>query len=177
MASSSPRRKELLAKILPNFEIIPATAPEVSSATEPCMVVAELAEHKALEVWSRNRDALVIGCDTVVDLDGKILGKPCDAADAKRMLFALSGKTHLVHTGVCILCGDKKQVFCETSRITFRELSSEEIDSYIASGGSEGKAGAYGIQDCDFVKSYHGSFDNVVGLPTERLKQCLADKF
>lgn len=177
MASNSPRRKELLAGILPNFEIIPSFAPEITTEKEPRKVVMELAEHKATDVWNNNRDALVIGCDTVVDLNGEILGKPKDAADALRMLNGLSDKTHFVHTGVCVLFGDEKRLFCETTAVTFRKLSQKEIDDYIASGAPMDKAGAYGIQQCGFVSEFCGSYNNVVGLPTEQLKKVLQNLY
>lgn len=177
MASNSPRRKELLAEILPNFEIIPSFAPEITTETQPSKVVMELAAHKATDVWNNNRDALVIGCDTVVDLDGEILGKPKDESDALRMLNGLSGKTHFVHTGVCVLFGDEKRVFCETTAVTFRKLSHKEIADYIASGAPMDKAGAYGIQECGFVSEFRGSYNNVVGLPTEQLKKVLQNLY
>lgn len=177
MASNSPRRRQLLAKILTNFEVIPAVSPEVCTATKPEEVVKQLAAHKAVEVWNSNRDALVIGCDTVVDLNGKILGKPRDVCEASQMLNSLSGKSHFVHTGLCVVCGSEKTVLCETSSVTFRELSQAEIDSYVASGAPMDKAGAYGIQECDFISAYGGSYDNIVGLPTETLAAVLVEKF
>lgn len=173
LASNSPRRKELLAEILPEFEIIPSFAPEISNAVLPEEVVVELAEHKARDVWNFNREALVIGCDTVVDLDGKVLGKPANAADACRMLNGLSGKTHFVHTGVCVIFGEDKRVFCETTSVTFRNLTQKEILDYVSGGAPMDKAGAYGIQECGFVSEFSGSYNNVVGLPTERLKKVL----
>lgn len=173
MASNSPRRKELLAKIVPDFEVIPSTEPEQSSATEPTAFVKELAFHKAMSVQATNRDALVIGCDTVVDLDGQILGKPSTPDHAKQMLRALSGRTHLVHTGTFIIYQTQTFMFCESTSVTFKQLTDGEIDAYVESGAAMDKAGAYGIQECGFVRSYDGSYDNVVGFPTERVKDVL----
>lgn len=173
LASNSPRRKELLKKITDNFLVIPACFEEFSNAEDPRVYVVELAQNKAKEVYSSHKDALVIGCDTVVDFGGSILGKPVDEADAVRMLKELSDNTHFVHTGVCVLCSDEEITFCETTAVTFRKLSEEDIRSYVESGGPMDKAGSYGIQECDFVEKFDGSFDNVVGLPTERLAKTL----
>lgn len=173
LASNSPRRKELLAKIVPDFEVIPSTDPEQSTATDPTAFVKELAFHKAMSVHASNRDALVIGCDTVVDLDGQILGKPSSPEHAKQMLRALSGRTHKVHTGAFVIYNTRMFLFCESTSVTFRHLSDAEIDAYVNSGAAMDKAGAYGIQECDFVQSYSGSYDNVVGFPTERIKDVL----
>lgn len=173
LASNSPRRRELLSKITENFSVIPSRLGEHSDAQKPEEVVMDLATQKAQSVYEAHPDALVIGCDTVVDLNGKILGKPSDYADATKMLQALSDCTHFVHTGVCVLCSDFKKVFCDTTAVKFRKLSSEEIDGYVKSGAPMDKAGAYGIQECGFVESYDGSYDNVVGLPTEKLFEIL----
>ncbi|MCM1289818.1 MAG: Maf family protein [Corallococcus sp.] len=173
LASNSPRRKELLSKIVPAFDIIPSDEPEVSSATEPTAFVKELAFHKAMSVHAQNRDALVIGCDTVVDLDGQILGKPSTPECAKQMLHALSGRTHFVHTGTFIIYKTQMYSFCESTAVTFRTLTESEIDVYVSGGAAMDKAGAYGIQECGFVESYDGSYDNVVGFPTERIEEIL----
>lgn len=180
LASNSPRRKQLLAKIIDNFEIIPSTAPEVTSETEPKQFVMSLARHKATDVWqshaaSDKRAAVVIGCDTVVELNSKILGKPKSRSNALEMLNTLSGKTHNVHTGVCIICGGEIYSFCETTAVAFRELSAQEMAHYVDGGGAMDKAGAYGIQECDFVENYVGSYDNVVGFPTERIAELLRE--
>lgn len=173
LASNSPRRRELLQKIVDDFLVIPARSEEFSNAKNPCEYVVELAKHKAAEVYSEHTDCIVIGCDTVVDLNGVILGKPIDQADAVRMLKELSGRTHYVHTGVSVLTENEEISFCETTAVTFRRLCDEEIASYVKSGGPMDKAGAYGIQECNFVERFHGSFDNVVGLPTEKLSETL----
>ena len=174
LASNSPRRRELLSKLPYPFEIIPSGVEENSAATDPTQLVQELACLKASDVFQKHPDCVVLGCDTVVDFNGEVFGKPRDHADASRMLHALSGKTHFVHTGVCILAPSGKWLFCDSTAVTFRNLSEQEIAAYVASGEADGKAGAYGIQDdSHFAASFTGDFDNVVGLPVYRVKQIL----
>ena len=174
LASNSPRRKELLSKLPYPFEIIPSNVEENSAATDPRELVQELAHLKAADVFQRHPDCVVLGCDTVVDFDGVVMGKPRDHADASRMLHALSGKTHCVHTGVCILSPVGSWLFCDSTEVHFRSLSEEEIADYVNGGEADGKAGAYGIQDdSKFAESYTGDFDNVVGLPVYRVKEIL----
>ncbi len=174
LASSSPRRRELLSQLQYPFEVIPAVGEEVSTAIEPTDIVKELASRKATEVFMAHREDVVVGCDTVVDFDGQILGKPKDRDDAFRMLRLLSGKTHLVHTGVCVISSVGVWLFCDSTEVHFRSLSEREIADYVDSGEAYGKAGAYGIQDDSrFVESYTGDYDNVVGLPLYRLKKIL----
>ena len=174
LASNSPRRRELLSKLPYPFEVIPSGVEENITASDPTQLVQELAKLKASDVFSRHPDSIVLGCDTVVDFNGKIFGKPRDHADASAMLHALSGKTHYVHTGVCILSPVGNWLFCDTTAVTFRNLTGKEIADYIDSGEADGKAGAYGIQDdSHFAASYDGDFDNVVGLPVYRVKEIL----
>ena len=174
LASSSPRRRELLSKLDYPFEIIPSNCEEVTTATEPTDVVQQLAALKAKEVFSSHPDCVVIGCDTVVDFDGQIMGKPKSRSDAVRMLKALSGNVHYVHTGVCILSPVGQWLFCDSTEVHFRDLSDEEIRRYVDNGEADGKAGAYGIQDdSQFAASYKGDFDNVVGLPVYRVQEIL----
>lgn len=178
LASGSPRRKELLSKITTEFTVIPSEANEVTTAAEPRDMCRELACRKALDIFNKlpvadRTDSIVIGCDTVVDLDGKVLGKPHSAQQATQMLQALSARTHKVHTGYCIVSTNKVACGTESTLVTFRTLSSSEIDAYVASGAPMDKAGAYGIQETDFVANYDGSFDNVMGLPTETLAKLL----
>lgn len=176
LASNSPRRRELLSKLDYPFEIIPSNCEEITTATKPTDVVQELAKLKAGEVFATHRDCVVIGCDTVVDFNGEIMGKPKDRADAYRMLNALSGNAHYVHTGVCILSPVGTWLFCDSTKVIFRNLSESEIRQYIDRGYADGKAGAYGIQDdSQFAASYEGDFDNVVGLPTYRVQQILSE--
>lgn len=173
LASSSPRRRELLSKITTDFEIIPSAEEERPLSTHPTDVVQELASLKAVSVQARNPDAIVIGADTVVDLDGEIMGKPHSDRHAKEMLHALSGRSHYVHTGVCILYREHTFTFCDSTLVNFRHVTDAEIDAYVDSGLARDKAGAYGIQECGFVESYVGSYDNVVGFPTESVKDVL----
>lgn len=174
LASNSPRRRELLSKLSYPFEVIPSGVEENSTATEPTQLVVELAALKATDVFAKHPDCVVLGCDTVVDFNGVVMGKPRDHQDAGRMLRALSGKTHKVHTGVCILSPLGKWQFCDSTEVTFRNLSEDEIADYVAKGYADGKAGAYGIQDDSrFAASFKGDFDNVVGLPVYRVKEIL----
>ena len=163
-----------MAKLDYPFEIIPSGVAENSSATDPRQLVQELAKLKASDVFAAHPDCVVIGCDTVVDFNGEIMGKPKNHADASRMIHALSGNTHFVHTGVCILSPVGKWLFCDSTEVKFRNLSEKEIADYVNRGEADGKAGAYGIQDdSHFVASYVGDFDNVVGLPVYRVKAIL----
>ena len=174
LASNSPRRRELLSKLPYPFEIVPSGVEENSAATDPTQLVQELAQLKASDVFQKHPDCIVLGCDTVVDFNGEVFGKPHSHSDASRMLHALSGKTHYVHTGVCILSPVGNWLFCDSTAVTFRNLSDEEIADYISSGEADGKAGAYGIQDdSHFAASFVGDFDNVVGLPVYRVKEIL----
>ena len=174
LASASPRRKELLAEILPEFEIIPSLADEtVTEPLSPKQLVEMLATRKAFEVASRteNEGKFVLGSDTVVAYGDEVLGKPKDEADAFRMLKLLSGKKHAVYTGVCILTCKDGKVGYETKTaktdVYFNELSNEWISAYIQGGSPMDKAGAYGIQDGGLVAKIKGSYSNVVGLPVE----------
>ena len=178
LASASPRRKELLAEILPEFEIIPSLADEnVTEAVPPKGLVEMLATRKAFEVASRpeNEGKFVVGSDTVVAYGNEVLGKPKDEAEAFRMLKMLSGKKHAVYTGVCMItCKDGKVGYETKSAKTdvyFNELSDEWIWAYIRGGSPMDKAGAYGIQDGGLVAKIKGSYSNVVGLPVELCKK------
>lgn len=165
LASNSPRRKELLHKLLDNFAIIPAQGEEKSDAQQPSAFVAQLAYNKAAEVWRNNTDSLVLGCDTAVVFDNKILGKPHNRQQARQMLSALSDNTHTVLTGVCLMSAHKTEQFVACTKVVFRKLSDSDIESYIDTGSCYDKAGAYGIQDSDFVSAIEGEYDNVMGLP------------
>lgn len=191
LASQSPRRKELLEQIGLEFEICPAKGEEVITKTIPEEVVMELSKQKAEEVASMvssfgeehkdittPSDILVIGADTVVAYDGKILGKPVDEADAKRMLTMLSGNTHSVFTGVTLVLIDKsgragELVFYEKTNVKMYPMSEEEIDRYIATGEPMDKAGSYGIQGkcAIYIEKIDGDYNNVVGLPIARIYQ------
>jgi len=191
LASQSPRRKELLEQIGLEFEICPAKGEEVITKTIPEEVVMELSKQKAEEVAAMvssfgeehkdittPSDILVIGADTVVAYDGKILGKPVDEADAKRMLTMLSGNTHSVFTGVTLVLIDKsgragELVFYEKTDVKMHEMSELEIDRYIATGEPMDKAGSYGIQGkcAIYIEKIDGDYNNVVGLPITRIYQ------
>lgn len=182
LASASPRRKELLAELIHEFEIIPSLADEnVEGDFTPEALVKVLAELKAKEVALRPENAgkIVIGSDTVVAFDGEVLGKPKDAADAFRMLKMLSGKAHAVYTGVCFAYqgenGYQADVRAEKTDVYFEELTDEWIAEYIRGGSPMDKAGAYGIQDGGLVQRIEGSYTNVVGFPLELVKEMMKD--
>ena len=185
LASNSPRRKQLLTEYGFTFTIVPSEYEEKVSDRSPKDTVTAFALGKAQDVYDKlspsdKQTAVVLGADTVVALDGNILGKPTDKDNAKQMLKLLSGKSHSVYTGYCIIKDGKPQTFAEQSIVTFNTLTDAQIDEYVASGKPLDKAGAYGIQDgYNLVKSYKGSFNNIVGLPVEvfaeKLKQLLKD--
>ncbi len=174
LASSSPRRQELLQLLQIPFQSISANVnedfPEQMKASE---VVQELAVRKAGAVAKEHQDSWVIGSDTIVVLEGEILGKPIDRVHAKEMLTKLSGQTHEVYTGVSIMYGRKQTVFVEKTNVTFWELSEAEIERYLDTGEPFDKAGSYGIQGYGalFVKGIQGDYYSVVGLPLSRLSQ------
>ena len=177
LASASPRRKELLAELITGFEIIPARGEERADENlTPEELVQVLATQKAAEVADlpAAKGKAVLGSDTVVALDGKILGKPKDEADAAAMLQALSGRAHEVYTGVCIIypteTGRDVLLDAACTKVYFLPLTKEAIAAYIATGSPMDKAGAYGIQDGGLVEKIEGSFSNVVGLPLELCK-------
>lgn len=172
LASQSPRRKELFSLITEDFKIIPAVGEEKADRSlPPSEYVMELAKHKALEVAEKYPEDVVIGSDTVVVINGEILGKPKDEADAKRMLRLLSGREHSVYTGVCLSRGNMNRSFCEETKVRFFTLSDREIEEYTASGEPFDKAGAYGIQGTGalLVSGITGDYYNVMGLPVGRL--------
>ena len=171
LASASPRRKELLEMLrVPALEIVPARGPETAPpGLGPEELVKHLSAHKAEEVAAGldDPDAVVIGADTVVVLDGAVLGKPRNDGDAARMLRALSGRSHTVFTGVTVLRGETRLCRAERTEVYFRALSEGEISRYIATGEPMDKAGAYGAQGLAslFVERLEGDFFNVMSLP------------
>lgn len=176
LASNSPRRRELLKKIAPEFETFPADTNEsLPDGTPPQEAVKILARRKAENVYNRlstagmpeNNAFIVLGSDTVVAYENRIFGKPKNERDAYDILRFLSGKTHCVYTGVSLVSGRGIRTEVDCSRVTFYNLSDEEIYGYIAGGSPMDKAGAYGIQDGFPVKRYEGSYTNIVGLPLE----------
>ena len=179
LASQSPRRRELLTQIGLKFEVIPSTVEEVITSTNSVEVVQELAQQKArdvAEVAGREmaKDSLlVIGADTIVVYEGKILGKPGDKEDAVRMLTMLQGKEHSVYTGVALLSGEQEIVFAEETRVQMCPMTPEEILWYVNTGEPMDKAGAYGSQGlcARFIRQIQGDYNNVVGLPVGRIYQ------
>lgn len=168
LASSSPRRKELLTTAGIEFEIhvkeVDETIPE---GTFPVEAAKMTAAKKAAAVADDFKDCIVIGADTIVVANGRILGKPKDEADAKSMLRMLSGIEHEVITGVCIIRNGESDSFAQISKVKFYDLTDEEIISYVATKEPMDKAGAYGIQGlgCKLVEKIEGDYFNIVGLP------------
>lgn len=179
LASASPRRRELLANIgMRDFKIIPAEGQErIDSGTAPEEAVCALSKDKALEVSHRcNEGDVIIAADTVVALDGEILGKPKDERHAAVMLKKLSGRVHTVFTGVTVMKkGGAVITEVERSEVRFRVLADREIEAYIATNEPMDKAGAYGAQGVGalFVEGINGDFFNVMGLPLCRLSKML----
>ena len=180
LASASPRRKELLAELIENFDIIPSLADEsVEEVLSPKALVETLAKRKAQEVALRpeNEGKIVIGSDTVVAFGEEVLGKPKNEQDAFRMLKMLSGEKHAVYTGVCFARLKGGNLVCETKAdktdVYFRHLPDDWIWEYIRGGSPMDKAGAYGIQDGGLVEKIEGSYTNVVGFPVELVKEMI----
>ncbi len=180
LASQSPRRKKLLNQLGIIFEIIPSYTEEIITSTNPIDIVSELSLQKANDVATSISHALVIGADTIVVLNGTILGKPKNPEEAINMLSELSGKVHSVFTGVSfVITGSNHTIsstytFFEETKVRFSSLSEDEIQSYVASGSPMDKAGAYGIQDdwgSVFVERIEGDYYNVVGFPLNRFYQ------
>lgn len=172
LASSSPRRQELLKLLQIPFQSIPANVNEdFSEKMNADEIVKELALRKAVEVATHHQDHWVIGSDTIVVLEEKILGKPVDRTDAKATLKKLSGNTHEVFTGVAIVYGHNQTVFVEKTKVTFWNFSESDIEQYLDSGEPFDKAGSYGIQGYGslFVKKIEGDYFSVVGLPVSKL--------
>ena len=174
LASASPRRKELLGGIVKNFIVLPSNADENVSCLNPLETAKQLSFIKAKSVVEQNQNCLVIGADTIVEHEDKILGKPKGKQNAYQMLSQLSGKTHSVITGVTVMTKEVTITFAEVSLVGFKQLCDKDIFDYIATGSPFDKAGGYGIQDSGFVCDISGSYDNVVGLPTEKLAQVLS---
>jgi septum formation protein len=168
LASASPRRRQLLDLIGVPHVVQPADLDETPRAAEPAdRYVMRLAGEKASAVWARHRDLPVLAADTTVVIDGEILGKPESEADARTMLDKLSGRTHLVHTGVALRTAEVLKVDISTTSVSFAALTPAQIHAYWASGEPQGKAGAYAIQGLGaaFVAGISGSYTGVMGLP------------
>ena len=187
LASQSPRRRELLLLVLNEYEVIPAQGEEIVRSTDPAEVVQELSLQKAMEVAKRVQPCdgdrmIVIGADTVVAVDGEILGKPEDRADASRMIGMLQGREHHVYTGVTVCCVEKAREirhfsFSEETAVDVFPMNRGEIEGYISLKEPYDKAGAYGIQGAFsiFIRGIRGDYNNVVGLPAARLYHELAE--
>lgn len=168
LASASPRRRELLGSLGLSFDIQPATGSENTPDTgDAAEAVRLIALGKARQIAALHPEALVIGADTVVELDGHILGKPADEDEACAMLRALSGRTHRVYTGVAVISGGEELDHTECTQVRFRPLTEREIAAYVAGGEPMDKAGAYAAQGkaALFVEGIEGDYFNVVGLP------------
>ena len=178
LASQSPRRRELLGQMGFSFTVRPAKGEELPHPElTPAQLVEELAWQKALEVSAEaEADDVVVAADTVVAIDGKVLGKPHDKVHAAQMLSALSGREHTVYTGVAVKRGETLLVEHEATQVRFRPLTEREIDLYIQTGEPMDKAGSYGIQGYGalLVEGIRGDYFNVVGLPICRLGRMLA---
>ena len=186
LASASPRRQELLKRLDLEFTVRASRAEENPQSQVPREAVQELALLKAMEVaescLQKEEEVLILGADTVVAADGKILGKPADAAEAEAMLSLLSGKTHQVFTGVALVLAGKgektpRKVFAEETSVHVAELTRDEIAEYIATGEPMDKAGAYGIQGrfAPYIRGISGDYYNVVGLPLHSLYEALKE--
>lgn len=178
LASQSPRRTELLRVIGLAHEVRPADIDETQLPDEDPVPHAErLARGKALRLAAEFPGAVVIGADTIVVLDGQILGKPADAEEARRTLTRLSGRTHSVHTAIAVARGNALASAVESVEVTFLPLAEGEIEAYVATGEPADKAGAYGIQGhgAALVERIHGDYFAVMGLPLSRLVRLLRE--
>ena len=178
LASQSPRRRELLERMgISQFDVIPAKGEERADPNlTPDQLVEELSRQKAAEIAAGNPDALIIAADTVVAVDGTVLGKPHDRDDAVRMLQTLSGREHTVYSGLTVCWQGRSVTQHEATAVRFRPLSETDIDHYVSTGEPMDKAGSYGIQGygCTLVEGISGDYYNVVGLPVCRLSQILS---
>ena len=186
LASASPRRKEILKNLGMDFEVVVSDADEGridKNSVQPSIYVQELAILKAAAVAEqlKNRNSIIISADTVVYLDGKVLGKPKDAEDAKKMLEFLSGKCHSVFTGICVMDAQTLKSVCakEETKVYFKNLTAERIADYVSTKEPLDKAGAYAIQGLGgmLVEKIEGDFLNVIGLPTGKLCEILEEEF
>jgi septum formation protein len=182
LASASPRRKELMNQVGLTPEIVPSTVEEVITSTQPDLAVQELSQQKAADVARHyaGQDVVVLGADTVVSIDGEILGKPKDEEDAVRMLLKLSGRKHQVYTGVTLIFnGDGGQItFAVKTDVHVYPITENEARRYVATGDPMDKAGAYGIQGifAAYISGITGDYNNVVGLPVGHICQVLRER-
>jgi len=181
LASASPRRKELLKKIIPEFDIIPSNIDEhhFEEKSQPFEVAEFLATKKTMDVFSSHPEDIVIGSDTVIVFNNKIYGKPIDKEDAKKMLESFSNNTHYVITGVCIASKNKTISFSSINEVTFYNLSNDEIEEYLSLDEYKDKAGSYAIQGeaSLFIKKINGDYNSIVGLPISEINRILKNFF
>ncbi|MBD7962491.1 Maf family protein [Fictibacillus norfolkensis] len=178
LASASPRRFELLSLTLLPFETYPSTLEEkMDLSLTPSRLVESLAEQKAADIFTRKPDCVVLGADTIVSYQNNRLGKPKDRIEAADMLRMLSGQTHEVYTGVCLIDQTKKVIFSVKTSVTFYTLDENTIDWYLNTGEPFDKAGSYGIQGSGslLVEKIDGDYFNVVGLPISKVVRSLKD--
>lgn len=176
LASASPRRRELMSIITPDFTAVSIDADETLPENTDALKASEyLAEIKAMAGIEKFPDDIVIGCDTTVICDDKILGKPRNIEQCREFIHMLSGRTHQVATGCCVISADKKISFTEITDVTFRKLTDEEIEEYISTDEPYDKAGGYGIQGKAslLIEKINGDYFNVVGLPLSHLNQII----
>ena len=175
LASGSPRRKELLQTLEVPFEVLVSDTEEVITKNEPAEVTKELSYQKAMAVAGQVEEGIIIGADTVISIDGKILGKPADKEEAREMIYKLQGKSHMVYTGVTVIAKSDDMVsassFAEGTKVNVAPMTENQIEAYISTEEPYDKAGAYGIQGLfgKFIEGIEGDYFNVVGLPVHRL--------
>ena len=188
LASASPRRREILSTLGVPFEVRCAEADETCELADPAARVEAIATKKCDAMYeillsegmpAHDPDTVVLACDTLVTLDGAVLGKPADESDVRRMMRALSGRTHTVASGIAIRAGGRIVTAHELTGVTFAPMTEADIDAYVATGESFGKAGAYAIQGhaARFIRGIEGDYFNVVGLPVHRLFETMEREF
>lgn len=182
LASCSPRRKELLHKIISDFEIVTSNVDEEKLLTPnyPVMEIPQfLATQKALDVYNKHPNDTIIAADTAIIFNDKIYGKPKDKQDAKNMLKSFSNNTHFVVTGVCIISKECNISFSSTSNVTFYSLTDDEIEEYLCNEEYKDKAGSYAIQGkaALFIKNINGDYNSIVGLPIAEINRVLKKYF
>ncbi|MBO5775983.1 MAG: septum formation protein Maf [Clostridia bacterium] len=176
LASQSPRRKELLKTVLPEFAVESYPADERFKGVTPEETVKEIALRKLVAVENPERYDLIIASDTLVYKDGVYYGKPVDEQDAVSMLKELEGKTHVVVSGLAISYKGERECYSVSTNVTFHKMSEEDIYNYLHTHYCYDKAGAYAVQDGVVVERYEGSYTNIVGLPMEKLTEILKEK-